>query len=84
MVINKGKKVIPPSDELALGLILDQLHVLVRPDFLDAINEVLKDSLASSLSKDVIDCFIPPDEVGTPEIIQSEIIELDSDPEFRE
>jgi hypothetical protein len=40
MVINKGEKVVPPSDQLALGLVFDELNFLVRPDFFNSINEV--------------------------------------------
>lgn len=79
MVVDQSEQVVPSSNQLALCLVLDKLDLLGSPQLLDPIDEVFKNSFASSLGQNIVYCLVPSEQVSAPQIAQKHIIEFDCD-----
>jgi hypothetical protein len=68
VVIDEREQVVPPFDQLAFSLVLNEFNLLCSPELLDLVQEILEDGLTPSLRKYIVHSFCFAEQVCTPKL----------------
>lgn len=82
MLVHLGEQVIPPLNQFALLLVINQLDLLRGPQLFDIVDEVLKDGLSTGLSQDVLHNLVTSEQVSFPKVSQYKVRLFCTDPEL--